>query len=158
MPANEKRASSLQFSLESSVGKRSFELQFGALRPDQTVEARLIRDGKPAGVFALPLILSQMVSLPNEAYRNLKVLRMEADNVQRAKLSIEGKERFTLERAGSDWKVFSGGRALGDGSEEAGRFLNRMTTLRGIGIAAEGQTSRDCDGMRARAKIGRAHV
>lgn len=102
-------------------------------------------DGPSGARHVMVADLFQRVSALSPAeLRNMRVMRLDSDNVQQASLRINGEERFTLERAGSDWKVFVGGKEKGTGSEEAAKFLNRISTLRGLKISAVGYSSHDC--------------
>jgi hypothetical protein len=109
--------------------------------------------GKSDRFFRIPHLFQQVTSLPPEAYRNLRVMKIDADNVQRASLTIDGKERFTLEREGADWRVMLHGKAVGKGSDDAGRFVNRLSTLRAVGVRAEGFSAEECAAMKARAVL-----
>jgi len=95
----------------------------------------------------------EVVSLPLADFKNMRVMRLETDNIQQATLTIDGKERFSLERAGADWNVLSQGKTVGSGSEEAVKFLNRISTLRGIGVLAEDFTEEKCAQLKPRAVV-----
>ena len=132
-------------------GGRTATVEFGALADRSTV-IRFSGIGPPRLVRITDRFL-EVVSLPAGDYKNLRVMRLETDNIQSAKLTIDGKERFSLERAGADWKVLLRGKAVGDGSEEAMKFLNRISTLRGIGVEAEGFPPEKCAALKAYAVV-----
>ena len=133
-------------------GFRSLQFEFGPLTANRSSVIRFL-DGKNQRVLRVPLALFQESSLPPEAYQNLRVMRMEGDNVQVISLSIDGKERFSLERNGADGAVMVGGKVKGAGSDEARRFLNRLASLRGLGVEDPAYSSADCQKGKARAVV-----
>jgi len=147
-----RHAERLEATLATKSGPQNYIFEFGAVSPDHS---NVIRFTGPGGtrVLRIPDHFLQAASLTPEAYRNLRVMRLEADNVERAELKIDGKERFTLERAGADWKVLLGGKEKGEGSEEASRFINRVSTLRAIGVDSPEYSPKDCESSPAKAVL-----
>jgi hypothetical protein len=141
----------LDATLATPSGEAKVSVDFGALT-DRTTVIRYRGFGKESTV-RIPDLFLETVSLPVDDYRNKKVMRTDADNVQQATLVIDGKERFTLERAGADWKVLLGGKEKGEGSDEAAKFVNRVSTVRAIGIDSEGISPQDCSALKARAVV-----
>jgi len=131
-------------------GKTS-TVEFGKLVSRSTV----IRYGGPEGDRAvrIPDSFLEVVSLPPGEYKNLRVMRLEADSIQQAVLSVDGRDRFTLERAGADWKVLQGGKVLGGGSNEASKFLNRVSTLRAIGVVSEDYPEERCARLAPKVRV-----
>jgi hypothetical protein len=131
---------------------RYISFEFGAMNDRSTV---VHFDDGAHGVraYKIPDRFLQVTSLPPEEFRNLRVMRLDADNVQQATLTVDGKERFTLERAGADWKVLLGGKEKGDGAEEAGRFLNRISTLRALEVLDVAYGPKACESAKAKAVL-----
>jgi hypothetical protein len=131
-------------------GKTS-SVEFGALADSATV----VHYAGPEGerTVRIPQDFLQVTSRPTGEYKNLRVMRLDADNIQQTTLSIDGKERFTLERAGSDWKVLNDGKMLGQGSDEAGKFLNRVSTLLAIGVVSEDFPDERCAAIPTKVKV-----
>lgn len=84
-------------------------------------------------------------SLPPGAFVNYRVARMTPDSIQAASFIIDGRERFTLEREGSDWRVLSAGKVMGKGSDEAGRFVNRISTLLALEVKDAQISAEQCE-------------
>jgi hypothetical protein len=141
----------LEATLATSVGEAKVHFEFGVLSRPSTV-IRYFGFGQERTV-RIPDLFLETISLPIEKYRNKKVLNLDADNIQRATLKVEGKERFTLERAGGDWKVFQNGKEKGAGNAEAGKFVNRISTLEAIEIVAEGFYAPECNSLKANALV-----
>ncbi len=140
----------LEAKLVSDGKERNLSFEFGALADRSTV-VRYRGEAGPERTFKIPDRFSQVASVAPDTFRNLRVMKIEADNVQRATLQIDGKERFTLERAGAEWKVLVAGKEKGDGAEEADRFVNRISTLRALGVESPAYTADDCRAARAKA-------
>lgn len=130
---------------------RTSTVEFGMLTDRSTV----VRYSGPEGdkVVRIPDGFVEVASLPTGEYKNLRVMRLEADNIQQAVLNIDGKERFTLERAGADWKVLQDGKMLGRASDEAGKFINRVSTLRAIGVISEDFPGEACSRLAPKVKV-----
>ncbi len=119
--------------VEFTVAGANHQLEFGSVDKSRRNSVRYTGTG-PEKVVLIPLKLLQLASLPPEQYRNLKVLRMDSDNIQRASVRSQEKELFALEREGAGWKVSAGGKELGAGSEEAQKYINRLSTLRALEV------------------------
>lgn len=130
--------------------EQTVAFEFGVLADRNTVIRYHDGSGKER-TYKIPDRFLQVASVPPEGLRNLRVMKIEADNVQQATLKIDGKERFTLERAGADWKVLQAGKEKGEGSEEAERFVNRLSTLRALDVESPAYSSSDC--LAAKAKV-----
>ncbi|HEY8280349.1 MAG TPA: DUF4340 domain-containing protein [Bdellovibrionota bacterium] len=138
--------------LQGSGGLQKAEFDFGARAPDRTATLRY-RSGSEERVVRISERFQQMASLPPEEFRNLRVMRLEADNVQRVSLKIGGKERFSMERTGADWKILRGGKELGQGMDGANRFLNRLASLKALGVEKLDYGSKECEGSKAKAVL-----
>ncbi len=131
--------------LDGDGKPRIITFVFTGAQPEQRTNTVLKSENvEAARSYRIPDHLQQVSSLPVEEFRNKRVMRSEADNVQQIELSINGKERFTLEREGGDWVVLADGKKLGAGSDEAAKFVNRMTTLRAIDVKTENFGVQDC--------------
>lgn len=137
-------AQKVEFELVGDDGTRVQELQFLTLTNDRMVVTRYIADSSAKAYKILPLIF-QMASQNPDAFVNYRVVRMTPDNIQAASVIFDGRERFTLERDGSEWKVLSKGKVAGKGSEEAGKFVNRIATLRALEIKNPSFTAEECE-------------
>jgi hypothetical protein len=145
-------AERLEAVLATDKGPEKISFEFGAVAADHT---GVVRFHGPGGerVFRIPANLQVAASQPPAKYRNLRVMRLEADNVERAVLKIGGAERFTLERAGADWAVLLGGKKKGTGSEEAGKFVNRISTLQALAVEDPDFSPESCETMPAKAVL-----
>lgn len=139
-------------------GGGKVELGFGAAGADRLVPIRVKDASGKVKAAKVPDLLLQTSSRPAQDYRSRLVMRMEADNVQRATLKIDGKERFTLERAGADWVVLAGGKKLGDSPAEAGKFVNRIATLQALEVLEPEYGPKQCRTLKARAELGLSGV
>lgn len=113
--------------------KDSGEIHFGLVTADRMNIVQL-KTGSESTVAKVPLSLLEASSMPEVSFENRRVLKMSADNIQTATVFKDGKESFTVQRAGADWKVLQAGKEIGEGSAEAGKYVNRLSTLRGIDI------------------------
>ena len=75
---------------------------------------------------------------------------MNIDSVQALRLSVKGKESFTLERNGDDWTTKESGKTNAlQGPEEAEKFANRVGSLQAIGWEKTEFTSEECNKLNA---------
>lgn len=139
--APERRAQRLEVSVAKGEKLERHEIDFGQVGRDRLNVIRY-RSGKGERTVKIPPQLLQLLSRPAKDFLNLRVLRSTADNIQHALVSFDGKERFTLERAGADWNISSAGKTIKP-SEEVERYLNRLSTLKALeakpGVAADCQ-------------------
>lgn len=132
----------------------TIEVGFGAAGADRMVPIKVKDAEGKVKTARIPDLLLQTASRPTQEYRSRLVMRMEADNVQQATLKIDGKERFTLERAGADWVVLAGGRKLGASPGEAGKFVNRIATLQALEVLEPQYGPKQCRTLKAKAELG----
>ncbi|MGZ3651311.1 MAG: DUF4340 domain-containing protein [Bdellovibrionota bacterium] len=146
--ATRRLARRVEFTMDSGAAS---SVEFGADQDRSTV----IHYKGPEGdkMVRIPDRFLEVVSLPVAEFKNMRLMRLETDNIQKAELTIDGKERFTLERSGADWNVKLNGGLIGAGSEEAAKFLNRLSTLRGIRVMAEDFSAEKCAALKARAVV-----
>jgi hypothetical protein len=109
--------------------------------------------GKGSRVVRIPPKIFQLASLPAKAYRNYRVMRMTLDNIQTASVFIGGKESFTLERSGADWRIRRGEEDLGPASVEAARYINRLSTLKAMGIKDPSYSAETCEKSPHRVRV-----
>lgn len=126
------------------------------LRFGKTAEERMVvtRYEGPSGASRTVKIQPKIMQLASQdpaAYLNTRVMRMSADNINVATVYYGAKEGFKLERQGEGWKVLVGGKEVGAGSEEAQKFVNRLTTLKALKVDAEALSPANCE--RAQSKI-----
>lgn len=146
-------ARALTASFSGPGGALDVAFEFGPLSGGGRSSAIRFQGGGSERTVGIPSQLFQAASLAPEAYRNYRVMRVEGDNVQVVSLAVDGKERFSLERNGADWSVLAGGKQR-PGSEAAGRFLNRLASLRAIGIEDPAYSPERCAQDKARAVVG----
>jgi hypothetical protein len=78
---------------------------------------------------------------------------MTADNVNVMTVFRGAKESFTLERQGSGWRVMLGGKEIGRGTEEAQKYVNRLSTLKAIKADEDALSPANCDRAQSRMSI-----
>ena len=149
--ANLKESPAPVTALELVVGTapgQVHRLQFGAITSDRL---NLVKyqgpDGGTRTVRVTPKLL-QVAATEPQNYRNLKVLRMNGDLVQALFLREGKRERFSLEREGPGWMVRNNGKEIGQGSERAQQYVNRLGTLRALDVKPRGDTA--CESLPAR--------
>jgi hypothetical protein len=134
-----------------SLGEKGeHTLRFGKTAEERMVVTRYEGGGASRTVKIQPKIM-QLASQNPAAYLNTRVMRMAADNVNVATVYHGAKESFTLERKGDGWIVLAGGKELGAGSEEAQKFVNRLSTLKALKVDAEALSPANCE--RAQSKV-----
>lgn len=148
-----RKAELLQVAFKGKSGEKKLSFQFGSPGADRMMTVVVKEDANEERAAKIPVQLLQAVSLPPEQYQSLQVMRTDADNIQTATLRIDGKERFTLERLGSDWKILENGKDKGAASEEANRFVNRLATLKAIGVMEPSYGPELCRTSKARAVL-----
>lgn len=136
---------SVTFDVQGGAAAGTHAFQFGKPSSDRMSIVKYQGPGGGARVLKLPPKMAELGAMPPKEYLNTRILRFVADNVTVVKVFSKDKERFTLEREGSGWKVIAGGKELGRGNEEASKFVNRLTTLRAIGVNPEGLSPAACD-------------
>lgn len=151
-PPGKRVASKLVFGLGGKLGARAITFDLGAVGPDKLNFVLFTQDSKER-VAKIPERFLMAASLPPEDFRSLQAMKIAADNVQVAKLKVDGKERFTLERAGAGWRVLLGEKELGQGSEEAARYINRLATLKALEVLEPEHSSQQCAAGKARAVL-----
>ncbi len=142
----------LEATLSGGAEPEKIAFEFGAVAADHSNVVRF-HGRRGERVVRIADSLQQASSRPAEDFLNLRVMRLEADNVQRATLKVDGTEHFTLERAGADWKVLLGEKEKGAGSDEAGRFVNRISTLRALAVLVSDYSPKECRESRAKAEL-----
>ena len=142
----------MEFSLLRNGKTENHLIRFGGFTTDRMnmIEYKV---GDTAKVYKIQPKLIQTTSQSVEAMRNYKVSRMNPDHVQSATIFFNGKERFTLERDGSDWNLTKSGKVIGRGNEDAGKFVNRIANLKAIGILNPEFPAEKCEGTKHAIKV-----
>lgn len=143
-------AQKLEFSLEKNGRTEWHAIEFGAVSKDRQNIIRYRDGGGEERVVKIPAQLSQLVSQPPKQFINLRVLKTTADDIQSASVTVGGKEKFLLERAGAEWRFLRGGREAKP-REEVERYVNRFATLKAL--EAEPAAKQDCEGGAHKVKI-----
>lgn len=130
--------------------KGEHTLRFGKTAEERMVVTRYEGGGSSRTVKIQPKIM-QLASQPAAAYLNTRVMRMTADNINVATVYRGSKESFALERRGDGWRVMAAGKEIGPGSEEAQKFVNRLSTLKALKVDSEALNPANCD--RAQSQI-----
>jgi hypothetical protein len=143
--------------LEGGKAPGEHSLQFGPISGDRLNVVKYQGPGVERVVKIQPKILT-LASLKPKDYLNTKVMRMSADNVMVATIFENQKEKFTLERQDDGWRVLRGGKLLGPGNEEAGKYINRLTTLKALRVNEEGLSPTACEAGSARMHVQLAGV
>lgn len=130
--------------------KGDHTLRFGKTAEERMVVTRYEGAGLARTVKIQPKIM-QLASQEPAAYLNTRVMRMTADNVNVATVYHGSKESFSLERQGDGWRVMAGGKDIGQGNEEAQKFVNRLSTLKALKVDSEALSPANCE--RAQSKI-----
>lgn len=128
-----RRAQRLEILLVKNGREEKHEIDFGLVGRDRKNVVRYRGDGNERTVKISPQLLQSASRAPKD-YLNRRVLRVTTDNVQSARVLSGGKEKFSLERAGADWEVKSGGKAMTP-AIEVDRYLNILTTLEALEIS-----------------------
>lgn len=131
----------LEFQLTGDAQTRA--LRFGAIASDRQSMAEYTENNKSRFVKIAPELFN-ITSLPPADFLNLRVMKMNLDNIQRAAFFFDGKEKFILERAGADWTILSDSKFRGAASENAIKYVNRIGTLRAVGILSSEYTREQC--------------
>lgn len=113
-------------------GQGEHVLWMGPATSDRMVVSRHRAPDGTEQTVKIPPNLLQVTSLKPAEYLNLRVLRMSADNVNSVSVFEGEREKFKLERQGDGWRVLSAGKDMGAGSEEARKFVNRLSTLKAV--------------------------
>lgn len=135
----------LSFTVADGAGKGSHIFEFGSQTTDQMVFLKYTAPSGSARFVKLPNKLLQIVSLKPAQYLNMRVMRMQTDNISRLDVLTKGKEIFSLERESEGWKVLAKGKNLGAGSPEADKYVNRVATLRAIKVESEALNPANCE-------------
>jgi hypothetical protein len=130
--------------------KGEHTLRFGKAAEERMVVTRYEGNGSSRTVKMQPKIM-QLASQEPGAYLNMRVMRMAADNINLATVYHGTKEIFTLERQGDGWRLMASGKEIGPGSEEAQKFVNRLSTLKALKVDSEALSPTNCE--RAQSKI-----
>jgi hypothetical protein len=148
----ERRAVKLSVVLAGKKGEETVSIDFGSVSADRMNTVRLgTKDGNR--VVKIPNRFLHSASLSPDLFLGLQVMKNSGDNIQLATLKVDGKERFTLERAGADWKLVVNGKDNGAASEEANRFVNRLATLKALDVLEPAYEPERCRSMNAKAVV-----
>lgn len=153
----------------SSVGKMEFDLEggtnsglhtlfFGGISNDRMSVVKYVSPSGDQRTVKIPPKIMQQASLEPTEFLNMKVVRISADNVIRAAVFSGTKERFILEREGDGWNVIAGGQAPILGSDEAAKYVNRLTTLRALRVDNEALSPRACEASSSQMRVELAGV
>jgi hypothetical protein len=126
------RARSIEFTLGAGEKSEAHTVEFGPVGSDRQNLIRYRSAGTQQVAEISPQLL-ELASQPPQKFLSSRVLRMTADDIQTVAASYGGKEKFTLERVGSDWRMLVKGKAS-KGREDPDRFVNRLATLRALTV------------------------
>jgi hypothetical protein len=102
-----------------------------------------IPNGETWDVYLVPPTARMIFFIPKERFNNRRLVKMQVHDVQLAKVFFQGVERFSIERSGGDWQLISAGKNLGV-NEEAGKYINRISTLSAIELLANSGGEKYC--------------
>ncbi len=135
----------LDVSAAKDGSESSWKLEFTGLGNDRLVVMKLSEGGGSPKYYKTAAKLFQLATLPQKEFVNTRLMRMQADNINRMSVGFAKGKSFRLERNAEGWDVFAGDKALGKGNEEAVRFVNRFTTLKAIAVNYEELNPNVCD-------------
>jgi hypothetical protein len=148
LAADSRHAQNLVFELSDKGETKSLEIRF--IAPTQDRMMLVEYQGK---FYKILPELFRLSSQETKHYLNYRVVRMSPDTIHAASFIVDGKERFTLEREGAEWRILAAGKVMGRGSEEAGRFVNRISTLRALEIAASDFSRESCEKEKHKVRV-----
>ena len=122
----------------------NWRYSFGKELPGKKMSMMFSADNVRTMAFTVPRNLKRFLSPPSKSFRNRRVMQMPLDTVDFMRVSMEGKERFTLERAGSEWKIIVNQEEMGTANKTASQFVNRLGTLRAMDILDSNLDSDKC--------------
>jgi hypothetical protein len=134
------------------AGEERFTLRLGKKHDAKWVIAAVPEDKekKKWRIFWAPAKLDFILRLPQKEFQNKLVSKMNIDSVQALRLSVKGKESFTLERNGDEWTTKESGKTNTlQGPEEAEKFANRVGSLQGIGWEKTEFSTEECNKLDA---------
>jgi Domain of unknown function (DUF4340) len=143
----------LEAELERSGERTLLNFVFPSEKNSRSGFAAFSRNGGAAVFVHTPPALLQMISLAPGSFRNLRIMHLGSESVQSATLKVNGRERFTLDRKETGWRLRERGKEMGKASEEAGKFLNRLAGLQGIGIEDPEFPAARCAGFSAGVEV-----
>lgn len=127
-PVNpEFRGRKVELNLGANGKSDVHSIEFGTVGPDRQNVVRYL-SAKGERVVKISPQLLELVSLAPNKYVSSRVLRMKADDIQQITAVIDGKERFSLERNGADWRLTVNGKEA-KGHEDPVHYVNRLSTL-----------------------------
>lgn len=132
-------------------GPKFWSLRFGTKREASSVIAAVKKDSDAQSwdTFWAPNKIEYLLQLPESEFQNRNVVKMWLDNIQALKLTINGKESFSLERQGADWIVKRGNKSIGPANDEATKFVNRLSSLQAVGWEDTNFAPDNCDKMQS---------
>lgn len=110
------------------------ELQFS---PKVVQRRGYVRVGDSGAAYRVSEALFRVVSVPADFLENRKIARIVPSNVLRLRVWAKEKEAISMERNDDGWLLKRGEKILGNGSEEAERYVNRIVTLNALSLVAE---------------------
>ena len=125
------RTKTLELAVQKDDLSGVHSIDFGPMTSDRQALVRYRGAAGDVQVHVTPKLV-QLASLQPEEYRNLKVLRLNGDQVMMAAVFDGKKERFTLERDGAGWSIHQAGKKIANGGVPANQYVNRLGTLRGL--------------------------
>jgi hypothetical protein len=128
-------------------------LRFGKTAEERMVVTRYEGPDGSSRTVKIPPKIMQLASQEPKLYLNTRVMRMTADNINVATVYRGDKESFSLERQGDGWKILIDGKEVGPGSEEAQKFVNRLSTLKAIKVDAEALSPTNCERAQSRMSV-----
>jgi hypothetical protein len=124
----ERRAVRLEAGVETSPQRLATSVfEFGMVTADRLNLVQF--SGEKTRTVKIPTQLLKLSSLPPAQFKNYRVARLSADNIEHATVRMDGKDRFVLERDGPGWRITAGAKKSVSASVEADRYVNRIATL-----------------------------
>lgn len=143
--SNEGITSYIELGFIKDEHEKRARLSFGESYPDKTVDIELKVDEREPEYFRISSKLFNLINEEEKNWKNFKITRMPNDSIQVVSVFLKNQEKFTLEREGISWRKKIGSIDKGLVSEEANKYVNRISTLRALDIKNPNLGKANCE-------------
>ena len=101
----------------------------------------------------IPNKIKGLLKSPMKSFQNHKLVNMFLGSINFARVNINKKEKFFVERNGNIWSVGIKNKYLGKSISKAEEFINRLATMRATNIVKTNINQEECSNMSTYIKI-----
>ncbi|MCO5142464.1 MAG: hypothetical protein M9962_05170 [Oligoflexia bacterium] len=120
--------------MELETIKDNVLINFAKVHSDKTIDIEVKIGNKNSSYYRVPAKIFTLINAEENGWKNYKITKMPNDSIQIVSVFYKNQEKFTLEREGVSWRKKIDSVDKGLASDEANKYVNRISTLKAIEI------------------------